>query len=102
MIQFLLQLRDWFRSNSDNHTALLCELYQVLGALDADSKVLDQVQAAINNEPLPHTTLLLYVVDPLPDKHVLSRMKKGKMDLMHNEPFAFDSSQFNSGQSPDR
>ena len=39
---------------------LFGELYQVLGALDAGAKVLDQVSAAIHGLPLPHTTLLPY------------------------------------------
>ena len=39
---------------------LLSELYQVLGALDASSEVLDQVSAAIGGKPLPHETLLPY------------------------------------------
>lgn len=40
---------------------LLGELYQILGALDAGAKVLDQVSAAIHGQPLPHETLLPYV-----------------------------------------
>jgi len=39
---------------------LLGELYQVLGALSAGGKVLDQVSAAIQGQPLPHVTLLPY------------------------------------------
>ncbi|AXK39326.1 hypothetical protein [Crenobacter cavernae] len=46
---------------------LVCELYQVLGALDAPQAVLDQVWAAIEGEPLPHATRLPFeapVVEP--------------------------------------
>lgn len=43
---------------------LLGELYQVLGSLDAGAKVLDQVSAAINGQPLPHETLLPYYAEP--------------------------------------
>lgn len=41
-----------------DHTELLCELYQVLGALDAPAKVMDQVKAAMYGEELPYDTLL--------------------------------------------
>lgn len=44
-------------------TNLLCELYQILGALDADDKVLDQVSAAIRGDELPYDTLLPYFVE---------------------------------------
>lgn len=44
----------------EQHRQLLGELYQVLGALDAGAKVLDQVSAAIHGLPLPHATLLPY------------------------------------------
>ena len=44
------------------HHNLLGELYQVLGALDAPDNVLDNVSAAIHDEPLPHATLLPFVV----------------------------------------
>lgn len=37
---------------------LLDELYQVLGALDAPAKVLDQVYAAVADESLPYESLL--------------------------------------------
>ncbi len=44
----------------EQNRQLFGELYQVLGALDAGAKVLDQVSAAIHGLPLPHTTLLPY------------------------------------------
>jgi hypothetical protein len=37
---------------------LLSELYVILGALDAPEDVLDQVWAAVEGDPLPHSTLL--------------------------------------------
>jgi hypothetical protein len=42
---------------------LVAELYQVLGALDAPEHVLDQVSAASLGEPLPHDSLLPFVID---------------------------------------
>lgn len=44
-------------------TKLLAELYQVLGALDAPAKVLDQVFAAAQGNRLPHATLLPFFLD---------------------------------------
>ena len=40
---------------------LLTELYQVLGTLDAPEQVLDQVDAAIENCPLPFKSILPFV-----------------------------------------
>ena len=37
---------------------LLSELYVILGTLDAPEDVLDQVFAAVEGYPLPHSTLL--------------------------------------------
>lgn len=37
---------------------LMCELYVILGALDASAAVLDQVLAAVEGEELPYPTLL--------------------------------------------
>ena len=54
--------RDGQRAAQSAHRNLLGELYQVLGALDAPDNVLDNVSAAIHDEPLPHATLLPFVV----------------------------------------
>lgn len=54
--------RDGQRAAQSAHHNLLGELYQVLGALDAPDNVLDNVSAAIHDEPLPHATLLPFVV----------------------------------------
>lgn len=43
---------------------LLCELYLVCGALDANVEVLDQIVAAIEGEPLPHESLIPYQPQP--------------------------------------
>lgn len=40
---------------------LITELYQVLGALDAPEHVLDQVLAAIEDQPLPYETILPFI-----------------------------------------
>lgn len=45
---------------------LLTELYQVLGALNAPAKVLDQVIAAAVGDPLPYATLLPFAPAPEP------------------------------------
>jgi hypothetical protein len=37
---------------------LMCELYVILGTLDAPAAVLDQVLAAVEGEELPYSTLL--------------------------------------------
>ena len=42
---------------------LLSELYQVLGALGAPAKVLDQVLAGAHGKRLPHKTLLPFIAD---------------------------------------
>lgn len=42
---------------------LMCELYVVLGALDAPTAVLDQVLAAVEGEELPYSTLLPFEND---------------------------------------
>lgn len=42
---------------------LLAELYQILGVLDAPARVLDQVSAAVNGDPLPYDTLLPFIKD---------------------------------------
>lgn len=42
---------------------LMCELYVVLGALDAPAAVLDQVLAAVEGEELPYSTLLPFKND---------------------------------------
>ena len=42
---------------------LMCELYVILGALDAPTAVLDQVLAAVEGEELPHATLLPFEND---------------------------------------
>lgn len=42
---------------------LMCELYMILGALDAPTAVLDQVLAAVEGEELPHATLLPFEND---------------------------------------
>lgn len=52
--------RTYIAPPTADHLDLLGELYQVLGALDASEAVLDQVQAAISGEPLPHKSLLPY------------------------------------------
>lgn len=41
---------------------LICELYQVLGALDAPEHVLDQVFAAAQKERLPYKSLLPFIL----------------------------------------
>jgi hypothetical protein len=43
-----------------DHTDLMNELYQILSAHNASEEVLDQIQAAIAGEPLPHASLLPY------------------------------------------
>lgn len=43
--------------------ALMGELYQVLGGLDAPAKVLDKVSAASCGEPIPPGDLLPFVVE---------------------------------------
>lgn len=45
------------------HHNLMCQLYQILGALDAPANVLDNVSAAMHGETLPHGELLPFVVD---------------------------------------
>ncbi len=52
------------------HAALLAEVYQVLGALDAPAHVLDQVSAAVHGRPLPHASLLPFL-PPQDDEHLL-------------------------------
>ncbi|WP_174823778.1 hypothetical protein [Pseudomonas koreensis] len=42
---------------------VMCELYVILGALDARATVLDQVLAAVEGEELPHATLLPFEND---------------------------------------
>ena len=51
------------REKVEQIMGLAAELYQVLGALDADDKVLDQVSAAAHGNPLPHDTLLPFTSD---------------------------------------
>lgn len=42
---------------------LMCELYVILGALDAPAAVLDQVLAAVEGDELPYSTLLPFEND---------------------------------------
>lgn len=42
---------------------LMCELYVILGALDAPAAVLDQSLAAVEGEELPYSTLLPFEND---------------------------------------
>ncbi|MCY1462722.1 hypothetical protein D9M71_805260 [compost metagenome] len=42
---------------------LMCELYVILGALEAPAAVLDQVLAAVEGEELPYSTLLPFEND---------------------------------------
>ncbi|WP_454242736.1 hypothetical protein [Pseudomonas sp. Y3 TE3536] len=42
---------------------LMCELYVILGALDALAAVLDQVLAAVEGEQLPYSTLIPFEND---------------------------------------
>ncbi|WP_085706612.1 hypothetical protein [Pseudomonas sp. B35(2017)] len=42
---------------------LMCELYVILGALDAPTAVLDQVLAAVEGDELPYSTLLPFEND---------------------------------------
>lgn len=42
---------------------LMCELYVILGALDAPAAVLDQSMAAVEGEELPYSTLLPFEND---------------------------------------
>ncbi|HFL7937964.1 TPA: hypothetical protein ACG5DM_000964 [Pseudomonas putida] len=42
---------------------LMCELYVILGALDAPAAVLDQVLAAVEGERLPYSTLIPFEND---------------------------------------
>lgn len=56
-----------------NSAALLAELYQVLGALDAPGNVLDQVSAAMQGKRLPHETLLPF----LPEREASRQLDHG-------------------------
>lgn len=41
----------------------MCELYVILGAIDAPAAVLDQVLAAVEGEELPYSTLIPFEND---------------------------------------
>lgn len=50
-------------SNYVEKTDLMCELYVILGAIDAPAAVLDQVLAAVEGEELPYSTLIPFEND---------------------------------------
>lgn len=58
---------------------LMCELYVILGALDAPAAVLDQVLAAVEGEQLPYSTLIPFENDK-------RRQAQGRLQLRRVGP----------------